>query len=134
MRLLAGFIHLAAAAAIFSAASMPALAQEAVSGRAHVIDGDTLHLTTPDAGKVVKTRPQGAPAAAAEPLDSLTVALYDSTPQVTPQATPQVGGILEHGGGLNGCGCHFNRKTGECHCHRSRGCGCACEAPSCGVK
>lgn len=76
----------------------------------------------------------GAPAAATEPLDSLTVALYGGTPQVTPQATPQVEDILEHGGGLNGCGCHFNRKTGKCHCHRSRGCGCACESPSCGEK
>lgn len=62
MRLLTGFIHLAAAAAIFSAASMPALAQEAVSGRAHVIDGDTIHLTTPDAGKVVKVRLLGVAA------------------------------------------------------------------------
>ncbi len=39
---------------------------------------------------------------------------------------------VHHGGGLNGCGCHFNRKTGECHCHQSRGCGCACQAASCG--
>jgi hypothetical protein len=36
-----------------------------------------------------------------------------------------------HGGGLNKCCCHFNRKTGECHCHRPRGCGCACEPPFC---
>lgn len=36
-----------------------------------------------------------------------------------------------HGGGLNRCGCHFNRRTGECHCHRNRGCGCECEPPSC---
>lgn len=36
-----------------------------------------------------------------------------------------------HGGGLNACGCHFNRKTGECHCHRARGCGCTCEPGSC---
>jgi len=43
----------------------------------------------------------------------------------------EAGEALEHGGGLNGCGCHFNRKTGECHCHQSRGCGCACESPSC---
>jgi hypothetical protein len=38
---------------------------------------------------------------------------------------------LAHGGGLNSCGCHFNRKTGECHCHRPRSCGCACEPPEC---
>jgi hypothetical protein len=38
---------------------------------------------------------------------------------------------LAHGGGLNACGCHFNRKTGECHCHRPSGCGCACEPPKC---
>jgi pimeloyl-ACP methyl ester carboxylesterase len=38
-------------------------------------------------------------------------------------ATP----VLADGGGLNACGCHFNRKTGECHCHRPRTCGCACE-------
>jgi len=38
---------------------------------------------------------------------------------------------LLHGGGLNKCGCHFNRKTGECHCHRPRGCGCSCQPPTC---
>ena len=39
-----------------------------------------------------------------------------------------------HGGGLNACGCHFNRKTGECHCHRPRACGCECEPESCKKK
>ncbi|QHE88163.1 hypothetical protein F9K07_26325 [Hydrogenophaga sp. BPS33] len=39
---------------------------------------------------------------------------------------------LQHGGGLNACGCHFNRKTGDCHCHQRRGCGCACQPASCG--
>lgn len=42
-------------------------------------------------------------------VTSATVALYGGTPHVAPQATPQVKGILEHSGGLNGCGCHFNR-------------------------
>lgn len=31
---------------------------------------------------------------------------------------------VSHGGGLNSCGCHFNRKTGVCHCHRAPACGC----------
>ena len=38
---------------------------------------------------------------------------------------------LEHGGGLNACGCHFNRKEGTCHCHRPRACGCACQPSTC---
>lgn len=46
---------------------------------------------------------------------------------------PSAGLMLAHGGGLNSCGCHFNRKTGECHCHRNRGCGCECEPASCGT-
>jgi hypothetical protein len=39
--------------------------------------------------------------------------------------------VLAHGGGLNKCGCHFNRKTGVCHCHQDRGCGCACQPERC---
>lgn len=39
-----------------------------------------------------------------------------------------------HGGGLNACGCHFNRKTGECHCHQNWGCGCECQETSCDAK
>jgi hypothetical protein len=39
-----------------------------------------------------------------------------------------------HGGGLNACGCHFNRKTGECHCHQNWGCGCECQDSSCNAK
>jgi hypothetical protein len=37
----------------------------------------------------------------------------------------------DHGGGLNSCGCHHNRKTGECHCHQDKGCGCSCEPKRC---
>jgi hypothetical protein len=44
----------------------------------------------------------------------------------------QAGDEVFHGGGLNACGCHFNRQTGECHCHQSRGCGCACQSAACG--
>jgi hypothetical protein len=36
-----------------------------------------------------------------------------------------------HGGGLNRCGCHFNRRTGECHCHQPGACGCECEPSYC---
>lgn len=39
--------------------------------------------------------------------------------------------VVFHGGGLNACGCHFNRKTGECHCHRPKSCGCACQPATC---
>ena len=39
--------------------------------------------------------------------------------------------LFAHGGGLNKCGCHFNRKTGECHCHQDRGCGCDCQPSRC---
>ncbi len=62
MRLLAGFIHLVAAAVIFSTASMPAFAQATVSGRAHVIDGDTLHLSVSGQDRPVKVRLQGVAA------------------------------------------------------------------------
>jgi len=39
--------------------------------------------------------------------------------------------VVAHGGGLNACGCHFNRKTGGCHCHQPRGCGCECQPAGC---
>ncbi len=39
-----------------------------------------------------------------------------------------------HGGGLNGCGCHFDHKTGLCHCHQPRGCGCACQPAECPLR
>jgi hypothetical protein len=45
--------------------------------------------------------------------------------------TDQEDDEVAHGGGLNSCGCHFNRKTGECHCHQNRGCGCECQPGSC---
>lgn len=36
-----------------------------------------------------------------------------------------------HGGGLNACGCHHDRRAGTCHCHHDRGCGCDCEPSRC---
>lgn len=56
MRLRAGFIHIAAAVAIFSAASTPALALATVSGRAHVVDGDTLHLSVSGQDRPAKVK------------------------------------------------------------------------------
>lgn len=53
------------------------------------------------------------------------------TAECTPMMLASLVSDVEHGGGLNSCGCHFNRKTGECHCHRSSGCGCSCQPPSC---
>lgn len=41
------------------------------------------------------------------------------------------GDDVQHGGGLNSCGCHFNHKTGDCHCHQDRGCGCKCQPARC---
>jgi hypothetical protein len=38
---------------------------------------------------------------------------------------------LAHSGGLNACGCHFDRATGECHCHLGFACGCECEPAEC---
>lgn len=37
---------------------------------------------------------------------------------------------LAHGGGLNKCGCHMDRKTNTCHCHRSPYAGCGDECYS----
>jgi hypothetical protein len=36
-----------------------------------------------------------------------------------------------HGGGLDRCGCHHERRTVRCHCHRDRG-GCECRPDRCG--
>lgn len=62
-------------------------------------------------------------------LVTCTLALSASADWNVP--TPCFNDQLEHGGGLNVCGCDFNRKTGECHCHRSHGCGCACQPATC---
>ncbi len=218
MRLLTRFVLIAAVSVV----SLQALAQVAVSGIAHVVDGDTIHLTT-EAGKLVKVRllgvaaperheiggseashfveklaegrmvrceldgsqtkgrvvgtcfvgdAEGSKDIGAE-LISAGLALdcprfsggkykalerpeaarlpYPSYCVPRPQKTSAVTAVtldrlvfydrpgesqetLEHGGGLNSCGCHFNRKTGECHCHRDYGCGCTCQSPTCTEK
>jgi hypothetical protein len=61
---------------------------------------------------------------------ALMLSLAASMPRATPAACAP-GGSPQHGGGLNACGCHFDRKTGLCHCHRPRGCGCACQPVGC---
>ena len=58
MRLFAGIILIAASLA----APFTAHAQAVVAGTAHVVDGDTIHLATGEAGKVVKVRLQGVAA------------------------------------------------------------------------
>lgn len=58
MRLVAGIILVMASLAM----PLRAQAQIGVSGVAHVIDGDTIHLTTDEAEKVVKVRLQGVAA------------------------------------------------------------------------
>ena len=70
--------------------------------------------------------------AATDTLDRL--ALYGGTGSAAGDGPGDGEGALEHGGGLNTCGCHFNRKTGECHCHRNYGCGCTCQSPDCPKK
>ena len=61
--------------------------------------------------------------------------LQESDNQAISALVPDLG-LYEpsHGGGLNACGCHFNRKTGVCHCHQNRGCGCSCQSQSCPTK
>lgn len=49
----------------------------------------------------------------------------------TRQNLSDAGAEIEHGGGLNACGCHIERKTGTCHCHQNRGCGCDCQPVDC---
>ena len=28
--------------------------------------------------------------------------------------------VIQHSGGTDKCGCHYNRKTGEYHCHKRK--------------
>lgn len=62
---------------------------------------------------------------------ALLVLVLSGASASDPIASCAVTDEIHHGGGLNACGCHFNRKTGECHCHQSRGCGCACQPAGC---
>lgn len=74
----------------------------------------------------------------------ITIAILGTSGATAIQDTPASCGVPErlgqsdavpmHGGGLNSCGCHFNRKTGDCHCHRATACGCECEPESCKKK
>lgn len=59
-------------------------------------------------------------------LDESTLNIFEPLP-----FTESPDFLYAHGGGLNKCGCHFNRKTNECHCHRNTGCGCECQPDSC---
>ncbi len=43
--------------------------------------------------------------------------------------------VRAHGGPLDACGCHVDRKTRECHCHKNACvCGCGCFQASCGER
>lgn len=79
-----------------------------------------------------------ATAATLMPLTADTLAAATERPATLARCAPLVSGQhdedIEHGGGLNACGCHFNRKTGECHCHQARGCGCECQPAGCPVR
>lgn len=107
MRLLAGFIFI--------------MVSMATSHAESVGPGTTQSMFTSEAGT------------SSSYYDSTTLASVDPLGGLA-KLSGDFGEALEHGGGLNGCGCHFNRKTGECHCHRSYGCGCTCEPPACAKK
>lgn len=64
MRLLASAMLIAACAVALGPIHAHAQAQPRteVAGLAHVIDGDTIHLSTPEVGKLVKVRLQGVAA------------------------------------------------------------------------
>lgn len=62
----------------------------------------------------------------AEEYFGVEACMYD-----TPLGLSEAPVLFAHGGGLNKCGCHFNRKTGECHCHQDKGCGCECQPSRC---
>jgi hypothetical protein len=64
-------------------------------------------------------------------IAALAVGLFLGWSNVSAGDGAVVGDEIEHGGGLNKCGCHVNHKTGDCHCHQDLGCGCACQPAHC---
>jgi len=64
-------------------------------------------------------------------VTALTLGVGAATPDNELIASICKAQTLEHGGGLNACGCHFNRREGTCHCHRGGSCGCACQPATC---
>ncbi len=78
-----------------------------------------------------RSRRRSLAALAAITLASLSISASTPTDTIASCELERAGDVVAHGGGLNKCGCHFNRKTGGCHCHQSRGCGCECQPAGC---
>ena len=64
------------------------------------------------------------------PADITSVPAW-SLSRVSSDDALDVEAFFDHGGGLNKCGCHVDRKAGTCHCHQNKGCGCTCQPARC---